>query len=364
MPAMDPATTVTALPAPSAARQPWIDGLRLVTCLAVVMLHVAGTLLGRSPVQQAPAWWAGSVWMALSAWCVPVFVMVSGAVNLGRAGTGDAAAFYRRRRPFFLRLAFWTVFYWAVTYWTLHAWTTGEFTVADAAYGLYRGIPYYHLWFLYMLAGLYMITPMLGPYLADRVRRLRLRAIAGIIVLAFVVTLLRDVFFPQVVHSVVTLFLPFTAYYLLGYERVRRPLRDEGVGGPLCLFGVAAAGLCVAGHGPAVAGIPTGWLYGAFSPFVAAMAVSVFVLARRLGAAVDRSLHGARGAFTGSLAALAFAIYVLHPLTLLAMDRAGFPWMTMPPLAGVPLIACVAFLLTGIVSLVLIHLPGVKRLFG
>lgn len=49
---------------------------------------------------QGSVWWAANLWDAFCHWCVPVFVMISGALLLGDAHRRGAREFWRRRaRP-------------------------------------------------------------------------------------------------------------------------------------------------------------------------------------------------------------------------------------------------------------------------
>src|SRR5216117_2766854 len=63
----------------------WIEQARGAAALAVVILHVsAGVVRGVSDVTSA-AWWIGNIVDSAMRWCVPVFVMISGALLLDPA---------------------------------------------------------------------------------------------------------------------------------------------------------------------------------------------------------------------------------------------------------------------------------------
>src|SRR5436305_14647980 len=61
----------------------WMDMLRVGAILAVVVIHAIGPATRESGTGWHSAWWWGADLLnAACLWCVPVFVMVSGALLL------------------------------------------------------------------------------------------------------------------------------------------------------------------------------------------------------------------------------------------------------------------------------------------
>ena len=80
--------------------------------------------------------------------CVPVFIMISGRFLIGRHE--PLRVFYTKRvRRIAIPLITWSILY--------SLYTNSPFVV----YELITGTAYYHLWYVYMLAGLYAITPFI-----------------------------------------------------------------------------------------------------------------------------------------------------------------------------------------------------------
>src|SRR3954447_23076195 len=96
---VDPPATAAAGPAAPLEPTGWLDLARVLAIGAVLAVHEAGAAVGaRRPGEPAdPAWWAANVLDAASRWCVPVFVMVSGALLLDPRRTERPREFYRRR---------------------------------------------------------------------------------------------------------------------------------------------------------------------------------------------------------------------------------------------------------------------------
>ena len=62
----------------------WIDWLRVISTLAVIIIHSAANLNRQFGQVLPQEWWAAKVWQGISRFCVPVFFMISGVTVLGR----------------------------------------------------------------------------------------------------------------------------------------------------------------------------------------------------------------------------------------------------------------------------------------
>lgn len=126
-----------------------MDALRGFAALFVVLLHVtAGSLCADKAVDSE--WIAANVLNGLTRWTVPVFVMLSGAFML-KKNFGVKSLWLERIGHLFFILIFWNV--------------VSEFYIQKAFHiSSLRNIffpNFYHLWFLYMLIGLYALLPLL-----------------------------------------------------------------------------------------------------------------------------------------------------------------------------------------------------------
>ena len=142
----------------------WINNLRIVALFAVIVLHASAILLaqyGKVPLQD---WFAADVYNALVRFAVPVFVMITGALLLHR--DYDLGDFFRKRlgkiiAPFL----FWSLVYiW-------YSWHIDEisfdkdiWTNIKQVLHLLKTGSSYHLWYVYMLIGLYLVIPVLSRF--------------------------------------------------------------------------------------------------------------------------------------------------------------------------------------------------------
>ena len=74
-----------------------LDAARWLAAVAVVLLHSAALIVSDPAAYGGGAWLAANLYDSAARWCVPVFVMVSGALLLDPGKPQDALKFYSRR---------------------------------------------------------------------------------------------------------------------------------------------------------------------------------------------------------------------------------------------------------------------------
>lgn len=133
-------------------RRTELDCLRLVAFLAVVALHVGSSVWSGMPLW-TPAWLVATL-LRLT-WAVPVFVMLSGRFFLDPERSLSVAALVKKMLRLLAAMAFWGVVY-ELFYLSRDF---KNYTWKRFVAGVVTGA--YHVWFLWMLLGLYAITPLL-----------------------------------------------------------------------------------------------------------------------------------------------------------------------------------------------------------
>ncbi len=136
----------------------WADALRVLATVAVVVMHVSAIALKQS---DAFDWWIGNMFVSLSQWGVPIFIMISGALLLDPSKDEKVSIYLTKRfKRILIPLLFWTCVYFAFL--QLRG---QDITLRFALKSFFTGGPYYHLYFLYLILGLYLITPALKIYI-------------------------------------------------------------------------------------------------------------------------------------------------------------------------------------------------------
>ncbi len=165
-------------------REIWVDFLRVTACFMVMVVHGTEPFYigadGANILTATDAFWVAA-FEALCRCCVPVFLIASSYLQFPlHYSTG--AFFKRRAVRILLPMAFWTLVY---------ALVWGE-PVANLK-GLLLNFNYAagHLWFVYMLIGIYLIMPLLSPW-AEKVSRRELEAYLGIWLFTTLIPFIRD----------------------------------------------------------------------------------------------------------------------------------------------------------------------------
>ena len=152
----------------------------------------------------------------------------------------------------------------------------------NAARLLWEGRPWYHMWYLFMVIGLYAVTPLLRIYVRRSGTALRWAVVVVSLAAASVWDLHLSIEGRPLPNVVPTMFIPYLGYYLIGYELRRlAPLRAHaGLFWAMALLGAAATiggtYALVMEYNVTRLGL---YMYEYLSPNVIAMSVGVFCLA-------------------------------------------------------------------------------------
>ena len=139
-----------------------LDLLRIISAIAVVLLHVSAQYADSLPVNTTD-FGIAVAFNSITRFAVPVFVMISGELFLNNQKTISVKKIWIHN---ILRLAIvftlWSFLYYvfqSVYFWHFDFYRQGIVrTVVGIVYATK------HLWFLYMIAGLYALTPILREW--------------------------------------------------------------------------------------------------------------------------------------------------------------------------------------------------------
>ncbi|MBE6238227.1 MAG: acyltransferase [Bacteroidales bacterium] len=167
-------------------REIWIDWLRVIACFMVFVVHSTEPFYlggeGSLILTEGDAFWS-SFFDTFVRSCVPLFIIASSYLQFPiHYSTGEF--FKRRALRILVPFAIWTVVYACV-------W--GE--PAENFKNLLLNFNYSsgHLWFVYMLIGVYLLMPLLSPW-AEKVGKKELQAYLGIWLFTTLIPLFRDWF--------------------------------------------------------------------------------------------------------------------------------------------------------------------------
>jgi surface polysaccharide O-acyltransferase-like enzyme len=131
-----------------------INQVRVFATFMVVLLHVAAPVRDQWHNMATANFIVGAIFDSFGRCGVPLFLMISGALLLGQED--DPLTFYKKR---FSRIIF-PFLFWGLLYAFFSAWQNNQpVHIEKILSNLLWGPSYYHLWYLYMLMGIYLVAP-------------------------------------------------------------------------------------------------------------------------------------------------------------------------------------------------------------
>lgn len=182
------------------------DFLRVIAVLAVIMIHTSANLVIHYP-QNSTEFIVGNFFDSISRFAVPFFVMISGYFMLDEKREMPVFKIKNKIIKIIFLLLIWSCFY-ALIY-KFHNF------IPAFLYG------HYHLWYLYLIIGLYLITPILRLFVKENNTRYVYYCIFLGIGFSFFPNLLNAVFAPNYATKLAEMFQVsvrgYLVYYLIGW---------------------------------------------------------------------------------------------------------------------------------------------------
>lgn len=296
------------------------DLLRIISICGVVAIHTFGPLAANQKIYGSPSWVASLVLSDGFIWAVPVFVMLSGALSLReRAHSESPKSFYvRRAKRIVPAIIAWTFIYLVPV---RMLFLQEQLSPPQILVELIDARVYPHLYFLWLIAGLYLVAPVLAAFLhrgGPRRAALTAAAVFGFTLLVFMIPSvlgLKGISRP-IQLGALTIWIAYIGYFLAGYA--------------LSLRRFSRAWLAWAGAGVLVFGGMTlaeaAWpdqltvLRAIASPehlgvIVAALSICVFIVGVNL---LDRIRLGVRmSRLIVTLSEASFGVFLVHLVVIL-----------------------------------------------
>lgn len=337
----------------------WINNLRLIAMFAVVVLHTASPLLFYHKGNPIQDWLIADIYNALVRFAVPVFVMITGALLLHRDyELGD----FLKKRLGRLILPF---LFWSTVY-VLYRCYNEEFVFTDSIWANIRLIllqfqtgAYYHLWYVYLLIGLYLFIPVIGKFVKQASEK-ELLYFLGIWFLTVLVSKPYLSSFDTAIdlHN----FTGYIGYMVLGYYLAYKNFHIRGLAYMAAAAFVMMVLIIVLGthHLLLKNHELSTFFYEPISPFIILLSASAFLTAKhtvvKLSPILNKIIQNA--------GKLTLGIYFSHALILTLFDLAEINYTLFNPAFSIPVIALSCFLLSWLLVYVMSKIPFIKHLVG
>ncbi len=138
------------------------DVMRIVAVLSVVLIHAADGFLNPA-YNDTAGFMAANFFDSIARLAVPIFLMISGALMLDEDKDITLKKMLRSTWNLFLLLVVWSVLYAIFDQGASHFLKDKPFSIINLIRAIFQG--HFHLWYLFMLIGLYLITPLLRLFI-------------------------------------------------------------------------------------------------------------------------------------------------------------------------------------------------------
>jgi len=343
------------------------DLIRTLAMFLVILLHSSNEILQSSvPVAY---WWTAVVYKSISLVCVPLFVMLSGALLLQPAKANEPIRVFLKKRLSRLGLAF---VFWSGVYlaWGFYL-TKTPVNLTNIGNGLLYdllGGAYYHFWFIYLIVGLYLITPVLRVIIAYGSDKLLRYLIVLWFVGISVVPILQLISGLQI-NGDVFVIGGWIGYFVLGTYLRRVKARIS------ILVGLYIAGLAVAIFGvwlmtyPLTAIGQGNFFFDYLTANVIIGSAALFMILGRFRNDWPGCNHPIIGKITQAISKNTLPIFLFHVIILESFQRGFFfglklSYTTLNPIIEIPLIATLTLFITLGLVLLMRKVPILNKLIG
>ncbi len=351
----------------SGKRLVYTDVLRIIAIFAVIVIHTTANILTACP-PSAPVWWQTNILSAAARFAVPIFFMVSGVFFLDPdKETGIKKIFSKNIPRLIVAFAFWAIayeIYPAFTDWV----KTGEFDFQIIVFGLKKilyGNEHFHLYFIYLIIGLYIITPILRVFTKNATRRqteyflLLFFLCSGVLptLLKFAPFSIFSRIFNKLGIRMVT---GYVGYFLAGHYFSKYNLLKPSRILLYVLGVVAIVAACIGTMSLSSAKAATDvLLYEGLSAFSMLYSAAVFVFVKNLGCLNALSAKASNRIAWASKTT--FGIYLMHDFLNIALRGFNISLINYPPFIAVPIYSVGTFLLCMLISGLLLKIPVARK---
>lgn len=336
------------------------DVIRIIAVLAVIMIHVCNPLIKSQ--KGTFAFYLGNVFDSISQLGVPLFLMISGALMLNQNKSLPAKTIYFKHIKNLLLLIIFWAFIYAMVYQIIYPAIDGQaISIKEFLKSILLG--QFHMWYLYMLVGLYAITPILRCITTNDNKNKVLLLIGLCLLFTFVQSIIIELSTYHYVFDLIAEFInlfklgfisEYIAYYLIGWYVVRIGLSQKQKR-YIYLFGGLSIAVIIL-----YVGFTASYsiIYSSQSLFMFLYSLSIFVLLNNINYNKIENSKFAKAVITTSK--LTFGVYIVHIFFWKSISNALFG------LVHPILFLIITFLSTAILSFVFCYLiskmPYVKKI--
>lgn len=320
--------------------------LAILAILAVIFVHISAEVVVGNDVGTL-YWWIGNAYDSSVGWCIPIFVMLSGALLLNPDKKESLPTFFQKRlSKIFFPLVFWSLFF---IFWFP---SENGNTFVVILKRLLSGKPYYHMWFLYMIVGLYLFTPFFRKIVLHSTKKELIYLVSSTFFIAILNFAFQTFYLGEGSKLFINWFLLYIPFYFLGYL-VYQDQKKHSIILLWSIFVVTILSTLFAFYFFAQIDFKYAmYFYGNLSVLVILMSISLMYILKSF----EKPIINEK--ITKKLAIYSLGIYLVHPILIHPVKDY---LLEINPLYGIPLFSTLIFLGSLFIVWVVNQIPYLRR---
>ncbi|MFW0738406.1 acyltransferase [Flavobacterium sp. T12S277] len=338
----------------------WTNNLRVLATVSVIVVHVACDILYQYGTISNFTWWTGNVYDGLVRFCVPIFLMLTGALMLNKKY--ELSDFLKRKfSRIILPFLFWSFFYILLT-------VRSEFLVQsekavdifNRAFTLLIGGSSFHLWYIYMIIGIYLFIPIISKWIQNATEK-EILYFLGIWIFALMLN--QPIFAAFRINVDLTYFTGFLGYLVLGYylsvksfQYDARRLKQISV---LLLFLGALITILGTYFLSTAEDCFNEYFYGYLTFNVMLVSIGLFIFFKN-----SKISNPTLVRVIGFINKYSYGIYLVHILVLRFLVSSGIDYDFINPVLAIPITTLLCLLLSAVIIYAVNKLPYGEYISG
>ena len=331
----------------------WIDSLRVLATFSVIFLHVACVPLYQYGSISNLDWCIGNIYDSSVRFCVPIFLMISGVLILSK--NYESIREYLRKRV--LRILF-PFLFWSIIYIVRDLFLKcnhGEYLtfieILKFTFVKLRGGASFHLWYIYLIIGLYLFFPIVGKWISKSNQH-EIKYFIGI----WLITIFAHLPFVKkfIPNIEVSYFSGYIGFSILGYYLAKRSFNINSK--KLIYILLILTGILIAIFGTFFMTKHKGSYWVGFhnylSPNVILVSIGIFLLFKdfvKTSTKISSVVH--------FFSKYSYGTYLIHILVLWVLEKFGLSYAFVNSIIGIPITSILCFIFSTLIIFGVNKLP-------
>jgi len=338
----------------------WIDSLRVLAIFSVIVLHVSAPILGKYGSISNFDWWIGNIYDSSVRFCIPIFLMISGALILSKTYESIGEYLKKRVMRILLPFLFWSMIY--ILKDIFHQVSGGEHkTIIEFlkfAFSRLRDGASYHLWYIYMIIGLYLFFPIIGKW----INKSNKYEIKYFIIIWLLSILVQAPFINKIFPNInLIYFSGYIGFPILGFYLYKNTFTNSDRN--FLIFFLIMTGILITIFGTFITtkheGVFDATFYSYLTLNVILASTGIFLLFKNF-----IKFRTKTTSIILFFSKYSYGTYLIHILILSALSTFGFSYSFINPIIGIPITSILCLIISSLIIWGVNKLPFGKYISG